>query len=83
MNTSYLAGSLIQPQMMPQLLLTDGPRRINLVAKDEERNLRQLLDGEKSIKLSLGLGKTLKVGTINQEDDTVDLREVVPPETAS
>ena len=67
---------------MPELVLAHGPWRVNLVAEDKEGNLRELLDGKEGVELRLGLREPLKVGTVDKEDDTVDLREVVPPETA-
>ena len=67
---------------MPELVLAHSARRINLVAEDKERNLGELLDGEEGIKLRLGFREPLKVGTVDKEDDPVDLGEVVPPEAA-
>lgn len=67
---------------MPELVLAHSPRRVDLVAEDQEGDLRELLDGEQGVELRLGLGEPLKVGTVDEEDDAVDLREVVPPEAA-
>ena len=67
---------------MPELVLAHCSGRVNLVAEDKEGNLRELLDGKEGVELRLGLREPLKVGTVDKEDDTVDLREVVPPETA-
>ena len=67
---------------MPELVLAHRSGRVNLVAEDKEGNLRELLDGKEGVELRLGLREPLKVGTVDKEDDTVDLREVVPPETA-
>ena len=68
---------------MPKLILTHGTRRVNLVTKDQERNLRELLNGEQSVELRLGLGEPLEVRAVDEEDDAVNLREVVTPEAAS
>jgi hypothetical protein len=46
-------------------------------------HLRELLDREEGVKLSLGLGQALGVGRVDEEDDAVDLGEVVTPEPAS
>jgi hypothetical protein len=35
--------------MMPQLLLTNSARSVDLVPKDKERNLGQFLDGKQGI----------------------------------
>ena len=66
---------------MPELVLAHGPWRVNLVAEDKEGNLGEFLNGEEGIKLRLRLGESLEVGAVDKEDDTIDFREVVPPET--
>ena len=68
---------------MPKLVLADGARRVDLVAEDKERNLRELLDGEQRVELRLGFGEPLEVCSVDKEDNAVDLREVVAPEAAS
>ena len=68
---------------MPELILAHGARRVDLVAEDKERNLRQLLNREEGIELRLRLGETLEVGAVNQEDDAIDLGEVITPEATS
>ncbi len=80
---TYLASGLVQAQVMPELILAYRTRRVDLVAEDKERNLRELLDGEECVELRLRLGETLKVCAVNEEDDTVNLGEVVTPEAAS
>ena len=37
---------------------------------------RRVPDGEQRVELGLGLGEAFVVGRVDQEDDTVDLREV-------
>ena len=68
---------------MSELLLTHSSGRVDLIAEDKERHLGKLLDGQERIELSLGLGETLVVDTVDEENDAVDLREVVAPEAAS
>lgn len=68
---------------MSELLLAHCTRRVNLVAKDKEWNLGELFDGKECVKLCLRLRKPLKVSTVDKEDDSVNLREVVTPESAS
>ena len=68
---------------MSELLLAHGARRVDLVAKDKERYLRELLDRKESVQLRLGLCETFEVGTVNQEDDAIDLGEVITPEATS
>ena len=67
---------------MPELLLADGAWRVDLVAEDEEGDLGEFLDGQERVELSLGLGESLNVDAVDEEDDAVNLGEVVPPETA-
>jgi hypothetical protein len=81
-QSTHLAGSLVQPEMVAELLLRDSTRGIDLVAEDEERHLGELLDGEQAVELGLALRETLEVGGVDEEDDTVDLGEVITPETA-
>ena len=76
---TYLAGGLVQTQVMSKLLLADGTSRIDLVAEDEERYLRELLNREQGVQLRLRFGEPLNVHAVNEEDNAVDLREVVPP----
>ena len=57
---------------MPELVLAHSTGRVNLVAENKEGNLRELLDGEQSVEFCLRLGEPLEVGTVDEEDDTVD-----------
>ena len=54
---------------MPELLLGDGTRRVDLVAEDEERHLRELLDGQQRVELGLRLREALDVDAVDEEDD--------------
>lgn len=67
--------------MMPQLLFADGTHSVNLVTQDYEGNLGKLLDGQKRVELCFRLGETLEIGGVDEEDDTVNFREVIPPKT--
>jgi hypothetical protein len=68
--------------MVPQLLFADRTRSINLISKNEERNLGQFLNRQKRIKLGFRLGKALKIRTVDEENDAVNFGEVVAPETS-
>ena len=81
-GSTCLASGLVETQVMSELLLADGAGRVDLVAEDEERHLGELLDGEQRVELRLGLGEPLNVDAVDEEDDAVDLREVIPPEAA-
>lgn len=74
-----LAGSLIQSKLVSKIILGDGIWVVNLVAKDDKWDLLKLLHGEKSIELGLGLGETLVILSIDEEDNAGDLWEVVLP----
>lgn len=77
-----LTRCLVETKLVTQLLLGDGVGVVNLVAQDDKRHLLELLHGQQGIKLGLGLGETLVVLGIDEEDNTVDLGEVVLPKTA-
>jgi hypothetical protein len=77
-----LASRLVESKMVSKFLLAHSTECINLVAEDEERNFGEFLDREQRVKLGLRLGETLVVGRVDQENDAIDLREVVTPETA-
>jgi hypothetical protein len=78
-----LASSLVEAKLVSHLILGDGIGVINLVAENHERHLGKLFHREKSIELGLGLGESLVVLGVDKEDDTVDLGEVISPDTAS
>ena len=56
-----LACRLEQAERLTQLLFRNGARSINLVTKDQERYLAQLLNRKKRVKLCTGLGEALYV----------------------
>lgn len=68
---------------MSELVLADGVGVVDLVSEDQEGDLGELLHGQESVKLGLGLGETLNVLGVNQEDDTADFGKVVLPQTTS
>jgi hypothetical protein len=63
-----------------KLIFTHGVGVINLVSEDKERNLGEVLHGEKSVKLGLGFGEAFVVFGIDEEDDTADFGEIILPE---
>lgn len=79
---THLPSRRVHSQSVPQLLLTNGPRRINLVTQDQEGDFRQFLDGEEGVQLGLGFVETFRVLRVDEEDDTVYFREVVLPKSA-
>lgn len=77
-----LTSSLVETELVAQLILADSIGVIDLVSENEEGNLRELLHGEKSVELGLGFGEALVILGVNQEDDSAHFGEVVLPETA-
>lgn len=67
---------------MSQFVLADGVGVVDLVAENEEGDLGELLHGEESVELGLGLGETLVVLGVNEENDTAHFGEIVLPETS-
>ena len=67
---------------MPQLILRDSVRVIDLISEDEEGNAGELFHGEKGVQLGFGFGESLKVLGVYQENDSADFGEVVFPEAA-
>lgn len=66
---------------MTELILADSVGVVDLVTEDEEGDLGEVLHGEESVELSLGLGETLVVLGVNEENNTADFGEVVLPQT--
>lgn len=69
--------------MVSQLFLTDGTGGIDFVTQDEEWDLGKFFDREQGIELGFRFIETIMVGTVDEEDDPVDLGEVVAPESTS
>lgn len=68
---------------MAKLVLANSIGVVDLVSEDQEGNLGQLLHGKEGVELGLGLGETLVVLGVNEEDDTANFGEVVLPQTTS
>lgn len=76
---TYLSSSTVSSHCVPQLILTDRSRCVNLVTQKQERHFREFLDREQRVELSLGFVESLGVLGIYEEDNTVDFGEVVFP----
>jgi hypothetical protein len=68
--------------LVSHLVLGDGIGVVDLVAKDNKGNLGKLFHREEGVELGLGLTESLVVLGVDKEDDTVDLGEVVAPDTS-
>ena len=69
--------------MVPQLFLANSTRGIDFVTQNEERNLCELFDGEQGIKFGFRFGEAIEIGAVDEEDNSVNLGEVVTPESTS
>lgn len=67
---------------MPQLILTNRIRMINLIPQHQKRRLIQLLHTQQRIQLRLALLEPLRVFGIHKEHDPAHFGEVVFPESA-
>lgn len=56
-------------------------RKVNLVTKDKEWAVSQLLSRQETIELAFGFSKTVAVESINHVHDGVHSSEVVAPKT--
>lgn len=56
-----LSSRLIQAQFVAELVLGHGIGVVDLVSEDDERDLGELLHGQKGVEFGLGLGQTLVV----------------------
>ena len=66
---------------MPELFFAHGTIGVDLVTQHEERHLGEFLDGQESVQLGLAFRETLRVGAVDEKDDSVDFWEVIPPQT--
>jgi hypothetical protein len=73
---------LVKAKLVSQLVLGDSVRVVDLVAQDDEGDLGELFHREKGIELGLGLCESLVVLGIDKEDDTVNIGEVIAPDTS-
>lgn len=55
---------------------------VNLVAEDYEGDVGEGIPVQEEIEFVLGLRESLGVDGVDQEDNTVDLGEVISPDTA-
>lgn len=76
-----LASSLIQAELMSQLVFGNSVWVVDLVAEDEKWGLGEVFHAEQSVELGFRLGEALGVLGVNEEDNTADFREVVLPQT--
>lgn len=76
-----LSCGLVESQLVSEFVLADGVGVVDLVAENEEGDLGELLHGEEGVELGLGLGETLVILSVNEENDTAHFGEVVLPET--
>lgn len=77
-----LASSLVQTQLVAQLVLAHSVGVVDLVAEDEEGHLGEIFHGEEGVELGLGFGEALVVLCVDEEDDPAYFGEVVLPEAA-
>mmetsp|Transcript_23679 Transcript_23679/g.73377 ORF Transcript_23679/g.73377 Transcript_23679/m.73377 type:complete len:211 (+) Transcript_23679:43-675(+) len=73
----------VDPETRDELILRHCLREVDLVAKDHERRLLELLSAEQLVEFHLRLVDAAFVGGVNNENDAVDLGEVVRPKPAS
>lgn len=65
---------------MPQLLLTDRIRMIDLVAQDQKGHLGQILHAQQRVELGFRFGEAFMVFGVDEEDDAGYFGEIVFPE---
>jgi len=77
-----LSGGLaVQPEQLPQLLLSSGTGSVDLVAKDQDGAVSQLFVSQQGLQLDLALVEPCPVAAVNQEHDGVHSWEVILPHT--
>lgn len=67
---------------MSQLILRNSIGVIDLIAEDKEGHARELFHSEEGVQLGFGLGESLEVLGVYQENDSANFGEVVFPEAA-
>lgn len=70
-----LASCLVQTKCCPELVFGNGVRVVNLVSKDDEGGIGELLHGEEGVELGFRLGKTLVVFGVDKEYNATDFRD--------
>jgi len=79
-GTGLFAGGCHETKAFSELRLREGVREIDLVAKNEERNVCEFLTCKKTVKLLLCLLDTLSIMSINKVDDGITANTVLLPE---
>jgi len=74
---------LVETELMAKLILGNGVGVVDLVTENDEGDLRKLLHREKGVEFSLGLGESVVVLGVDEEDNPIHLGEVVLPKTTS
>jgi hypothetical protein len=76
-----LAGRLtVKAEGLTELLFRASSRSVDLVSEDEDRTVGQLLVGQQRVQLGLGLGESVTIAAVHQEDDGVHRGKVVAPD---
>mmetsp|Transcript_13169 Transcript_13169/g.28603 ORF Transcript_13169/g.28603 Transcript_13169/m.28603 type:complete len:261 (-) Transcript_13169:14-796(-) len=81
-GSALAGGEVHQPKRMTELILGRSTRHVDLVAEDQERDVRELLVRKKIIQLVLDFVESLAVVRVHQKDHRVDRRVIVGPDTA-
>ena len=79
-NLSILSGG-INTKSLLELGLGHGTGLVNLVSENEERDLGELISGQKFVKFLTRLLETGLVGTVDEEDNSLDGGEVALPQS--
>lgn len=77
-----LARSLVQTQLVAQLVLAHSVRVVDLVSENEEGHLGEVFHGQEGVQLGLGFREALVVLGVDEKDNAADFGEIVLPETA-
>jgi len=72
----------VQTQLVCNLSDGHGIRKILLVGKDEQQGVPEFILIEHALELLAGLGHTVAIVAVNDEDNTLGVLEVVPPKGA-
>jgi len=77
-----LAGGLpVQPEHLSELVLSGSAGSVNLVSKDENGTIAQLLVSQQRLQLNLALAEPCPITTVHQEHDGVHRGEVILPDS--
>lgn len=67
-----LSSGLVESESSTELVLRDSVGVVDLVAKNDEGCVLELVHGEQGVEFGLGFGETLVVLCINEEDNAAD-----------